>query len=511
MYLLPFISGTLAVFAYPPFSIPVLPFIGLVPFFYWLGRPRSGNEIVLGGFAFAAPYFLGNIYWMFNLVSFTSAGWLGAFGSILMHGLTFLLFPIAVGVVRRHTKIALTLIVPFAWTISENARSFGDLAFPWVTLGYSLSEWPLLIQHADVVGVWGISWWLALVNALIATMILERGNTAALKRWGLALAVVVMVPAIYDVARWQHVESDLEKATTLQVAVIQPNVDQATKWDPASIFDTFNKVNRLIAEAESSSPSLVVGPEACLPLVQPGDSARLPDAIAAGSSPLVIGVVTGIGDPTRRPVEGRTVTTWNRHYNSAFLADADRNVLGRHDKQYLVPVTEQVPYKSVFGFLLPVYRKHFGRFMTAENLELMSVPGSDPPTAFGSLICYESLFPRLVSRMRGMGARFFVNITNDAWFGRSTFPFQHAGFCSMRAIENRIAIVRSANTGISGFVDPLGRLEPASGIFHEAALSGEIPLSDGLTIYNRVGDLLLWLSYVVVGATLGLAWKGHRG
>jgi apolipoprotein N-acyltransferase len=207
VYLLPFISGTLTVFAYPPFSIPVLPFVGLVPFFYWLGRPRSGNEIVLGGFAFAAPYFLGNIYWMFNLVSFTSAGWLGAFGSILMHGLTFLLFPIAVGVVRRHTKIPLPLIVPFAWTISENARSFGDLAFPWVTLGYSLSEWPLLIQHADVVGVWGISWWLALVNALIATMILERGNTAALKRWGLALAVVVMVPAIYDIARWQHVEN----------------------------------------------------------------------------------------------------------------------------------------------------------------------------------------------------------------------------------------------------------------------------------------------------------------
>jgi apolipoprotein N-acyltransferase len=500
----------LTVFAYPPFSVPVLPFVGLVPFFYWLGRPRSAKEIVLGGLAFAVPYFLGNIYWMFNLVSFTSAGWLGAFGSLLMHGLTFFLFPITVGVVRRHTTVALPLIVPFAWTISENARSFGDLAFPWVTLGYSLSEWPFLIQHADVVGVWGISWWLALVNALIAMMILERANAVALKRWGVVLAVVLVAPAVYDVARWRQVESDLESAPTLPVAVIQPNVDQATKWDPASIQDTFAKVNRLIAEAEGGSPALVVGPEACLPLGQPSDSTRLPGLIAAGSKPLLIGVVTGIGSGNRQSVEGRTFTTWDLHYNSAFLADADRAVIDRHDKQYLVPVTEQVPYKTFFGFMLPFYRKHFGRFLSGETLELMSMPGSEPPEAFGSLICYESLFPRLVSRMRGMGARFFVNITNDAWFGRSTFPYQHAGFCSMRAIENRAAIVRAANTGISGFVDPLGRLEPGSGIFHEAVLTGEVSLSDGPTVYNRVGDLLLWISYAVVGVTLGLAWRGYR-
>jgi len=216
--LLPFISGTLTVFAYPPFSIPVLPFVGLVPFFYWLGRPRSAKELLLGGLAFAAPYFLGNIYWMFNLVSFTSAGWLGAIGSLLMHGLTFLFFPVAVAVARRTTGVALPLIVPFAWTISENARSFGDLAFPWVTLGYSLTEWPLLIQHADVVGVWGISWWLALVNALIATLILEKGSRVSMRRWGIVLAVVVVVPAVYDAVRWGQVEERLEGAPTVPVA-----------------------------------------------------------------------------------------------------------------------------------------------------------------------------------------------------------------------------------------------------------------------------------------------------
>jgi apolipoprotein N-acyltransferase len=294
------------------------------------------------------------------------------------------------------------------------------------------------------------------------------------------------------------------------VAVIQPNVDQAAKWDPATVSDTLDKVNRLIAEAERDDPSLVVGPEACLPLVQPGDAERLPESIAVGDAPLLLGVISGIGEGERRAVPGGTVTAWDLHYNSAFLAGPDRSVLGRHDKQYLVPVTEQVPYKRFFGFMLPLYRKHFGRFLPARTLGLMTVPDSDPPVVFGSLICYESLFPRLVSRMRRMGARFFVNITNDAWFGRSTFPFQHAGFCSMRAIENRASIVRSANTGISGFIDPLGRRDPGSGIFHEATLRADVPLSDGLTLYNRVGDLLLWISYAVVGAILLRAWTGYR-
>lgn len=510
MYLLPFISGVLTVFAYPPFSIPVLPFVGLAPFIVWLDRPRAGREILLGGFAFAVPYFVGNIYWMFNLIRFTPAGWGGAIGSIAMHWITFFLFPIAVGVLRHHGRPPLALVVPCVWTISEHARSYGDLAFPWVTLGYSLAEWPGALQHADVVGAYGISWWLAFVNAVVATLFTRRGDRAAVRTWGAALAAALLIPAVYDWVRWRQVEHRIADAPAIEISIIQPNVAQSMKWNPASARSTLERVNRLIAEAEDASPALVVAPEACLPLVQPLDSGRLPAEIVPGRSPLLIGVVTGLGEGDTRTVNGITVTTYERHHNSAFLADRDRTVLSRHDKQFLVPVTEQIPYRGVFGFLLPFYSKHFGRFQPAESLELMELPGGRPAVAFGTLICYESLFPRLVSRMHGMGARFFVNITNDAWFGRTTFPRQHAGFCAMRAIENRAAFVRSANTGISTFVDPLGRQRPRSEIFQEAVITSTIPVLEGLTLYNRLGDVILFLSYPAVALFLALAWRDYR-
>ena len=140
----------------------------------------------------------------------------------------------------------------------------------------------------------------------------------------------------------------------------------------------------------------------------------------------------------------------------------------------------------------------------------MERPGDGLRVGFGTLICYESMFPRLVSRMRRMGAAFFVNITNDAWFGDSTFPWQHAGFCALRAIENRAGFARAANTGVSTFVDPLGRMQPRSGVFHEAVLTGQVPIIPGLTIYNRVGDVLLMLSYPMVGLFLWLALRDYR-
>jgi apolipoprotein N-acyltransferase len=510
VYLLPFISGALSIFAFPPFSIPILPFVGLVPFILWLERPRTGNEVLVGGLAFAVPYFVGNIYWMFNLIRFTPAGWGGALGSIAMHWITFFLFPITISVLRRYGRAPFVLAIPSAWVISEHARSFGDLAFPWVTLGYSLSEWPSMIQHADIVGVYGISWWLVFVNSVVAMMVVRRNNPGAVGKWGAVLAVALLIPGLYNAWRWQQIEGRIATAPSVAISVIQPNVAQGMKWNPATARDTLANVNRLISDAENDSPALVVGPEACLPLVQSADADRLPPGILPGRSPLLIGVVTGIGDGDTREVQGFKVTSYARHYNSAFLADAERAILARHDKQYLVPVTEQVPYSRVFGFLLPFYSKHFGRFRPADSLSLMEVPGSDPAVEFGTLICYESMFPRLVSRMRRMGASFFVNITNDAWFGRTTFPWQHAGFCALRAIENRAGFARSANTGVSTFVDPLGRQQPRSGIFHDAVLTGRVSVIPELTIYNRVGDVVLFLSYPVVGLFLWLALGDYR-
>jgi apolipoprotein N-acyltransferase len=303
----------------------------------------------------------------------------------------------------------------------------------------------------------------------------------------------------------------IARADTLPVAVIQPNVTQAFKWDPASAAATYRKVNVLIAEAEREDPALVVGPEACLPFAVSEGSTRLPAEIAAGTRPLLLGVVTGIGEGRRGKLDGHPVTVYRRHYNSALLVDADRTVLDRHDKQYLVPFTEQVPYKRVLGFVLPMMRKQFGKFVPAADLHLLTVPGQPRPVRFGALVCYESLFPALVARLRGMGADFMVNVTNDAWFGRSTFPYQHAGMSTLRAIENRVSIVRAANTGVSAFYDPLGRPGLRTGIFRNGALVGLVTLSSaGPTVLARIGHLLLVPVYGGVLLFLWLRFRAHR-
>lgn len=509
-YALPFASGVLTVFAFPPFSIAPLAFVGLVPLLLWLGRPLDRREVHLGGWAFAVPYIGGNLYWFYELGRVTLVGILGATAVIILFWATFFIFPIVVNVLNHMRRLPLPLVAPFVWVVSECARGYGDMAFPAVTLGYALSGWPKLIQHADLVGVYGLSLWIVLINALVAGLILDRANRRLVAIYAAILATAVLAPAAYNTMRWRTIETAMRSAPTIDVAVIQPNVEQRMKWDLAAATEIFARVNRIIRDAEVSSPDLVVGPEACFPLVQPAAATRLPDDIAAGRSPLLIGAVTGLGQGTSHQLRTRTITVYTQHFNSAVLAAPDRTLLGRHDKQYLVPVTERIPYQAAFGVFLPFLRMQFGRFVPADHLEMLELPVAGRKVPFGALICYESVFPALARRMSAMGAEFLVNISNDAWFGQTSFPFQHVGFCALRAVENRCSVVRSANTGISGVYDPLGRGSHLTPIFREAQFTAAIPLMRITTWYDRLGDLAVYLSFGATALFLGLALREHR-
>lgn len=509
-YLLPFASGLLTVFAFPPFSVAPLAFVGLVPLLVWLDRPLSGRQIHRGGWAFAIPYIGGNLYWFYELGRVSLIGLAGATGIIVLFWATFFIFPIVVNVMNHRYRLPLPLVAPFVWVVSECARGYGDFAFPAVTLGYALSGWPSLIQHADVIGVYGISLWVVLVNALIAGILSAWSDAKRVRAYAACLLVAIGLPAAYNTVRWRQVERELAGAATLKVAVIQPDVAQRMKWNVSAATEIFARINGMIAEAETDAPDVVIGPEASFPLVQSESATRLPEDIAAGSRPLLIGSVTGIGEGVSHLVGPRTVTTYRRHYNSAVLAAPDRSILGRHDKQYLVPVTERIPYQSVFEFALPFMRLQFGRFIPAGKLALMELTVGTRRVPFGTLICYESVFPELARRMRRMGALVLVNISNDAWFGDTSFPFQHVGFCAYRAIENRVAVVRSANTGISGVYDPLGRPTVLTAIFERTRFTASVPLVAIPTWYDRLGDLAMYASWAATAIFLALAWHGHR-
>jgi apolipoprotein N-acyltransferase len=465
----------------------------------------STTALVIGGTVFAVPYFLGSVYWLFNLARFTPAGSIGALGTLAMHWTTFMIFLVGLNVVQHTLRVPLPLSAPVLWTVSEHARTYGDFYFPWVTIGYAPSGTPLLIQHADLIGVYGISWWLVFINCLVVVLIglgTRRGIRAGV---GALLLVTIAAPLAYGVWRWGKVERSLEAAPTVSIAIIQPNIPQDLKWSRAAMNRNLARLNGMVSEAERAGPSLVIAPEASVPVILSSRATHLPSGIVAGERSLFLGVVRGFGERDQGTGGGGEGRQFQWHYNSAALVAPDRTILGTHDKQYLVPITEQIPYRRVFGFLLPLMRKQFGRFLPADELHLLTLPDIDPPVRFGTMICYESLFPDLGRRMSKMGAGFLVNITNDAWFGRTSMPFQHLGFSVLRAIETRRSVVRSANTGVSAIVDPLGQVRARSGIFEEATLSGDVPLNDEETVFTRWGSVILYLCYVATAVLLALA------
>jgi apolipoprotein N-acyltransferase len=494
-YLLPLVSGIALIAAFPPFSVPLLPFVGLVPLLLFLNRPLSGRAVILGGAAFSVPYFVGSIYWLFNLARFTPAGAGGALITLFLHWATFLIFLAGLNIVQHTIRVPLPLSAPVLWTVSEHARTYGDLFFPWVTLGYSLSDWPALVQHADLIGVYGMSWWLVFINSLLV-LVIDRDSRPQLRALACGVVILIIgVPIAYGAVRWRQVEQSLDGAPTLRVAVIQPNIPQRLKWTRQAWDENLALLSRLVSEAEDTGAELVVAPEASVPIILPSGAKNLPPQIVSGQRPLLLGVVHGIGVPGG---SGDQAGQYRWHHNAAMLVAPNRSILAEHDKQYLVPITEQIPYQRV------------GRFRPGDELHLLELEDHVRPVRFGAMICYESLFPTLAQRMSRLGAQFFVNITNDAWFGRSSMPYQHLGFSVLRAIETRRSVVRSANTGVSAVVDPLGRVRARSKIFEEAILSADVPLADGETVFIQWGSVVLYPCYIATVILLGIAWRVHR-
>jgi apolipoprotein N-acyltransferase len=284
--------------------------------------------------------------------------------------------------------------------------------------------------------------------------------------------------------------------------LIQPNEGFREKWDPRHADSIVAKLVRMSRELEARTPTaLVLWPEAAIP----GYLFEQPDWGAA-----IAGLARESGTPI---VSGGLHAEFHRdgsydYFNAAFYFDS----AGRwqaypvYAKHYLVPIVERVPFVPPRWLRL----KWFGGFGVGRGLPLYR----SPLGRFGVVICYESAFEDLSRRYRREGADFLVNITNDAWYGRTAGPYQHATHLVMRAIETRTGIARAANDGISELIDPLGRPYAESALEQEAAVSGPLRTSDVIPLYVRLGD---WVGALTVVATLGLAgallidkWRSRR-
>ncbi len=387
---------------------------------------------------------------------------------------------------RRGRGLALAA-APFVWVVAEWVRGRLMGGFPWGHLGYSQHDQLAVIQVAELAGVDGVAFVLLVANAALAgCLVLPRWRAAG----GVALAAVVVAATIgFGLSRL----GEPEPPAAATVALMQPAIEQPLKWKEGYTASTLRTYGELTLAAARLKPALIVWPETASPTLLRGDPVlleSLKDLARTWGVALLVGSVD-VADGAGRDIR-----------NTAFLL-TEQGIVGRYDKIQLVPFGEYVPLSGIIGFV-----RGWAQFISELTPGSHAVVFSGPPAPFGVVICYEGIFPALFRRFVKDGARLMVNMTNDAWFGRTSGPLQHLTMYPFRAVEHRTALVRAANTGVSAFIDPRGRIVSSLGLYERGILIHEVPLRRGETLYTRFGDWLAGLSAGVSGMVLiGAGWR----
>jgi len=487
------LSGLLLAASFPSLDLGFLAWFSLIPLLLSVhGRPPK-DGFLLGGLA-GILYFGGTVSWVTHSLHFY-----GRIPLVPASLITLLLcaycalYPALFGMIVAHLGRRrpglLFLAAPAAWAALELARTHVISGFPWVLLGTTQYRYLPLIQIADISGIYGVSFLIVLANAALAGLIKDRERFVPL----LASLAVLGVVAAYGVLRLQETDT----GQPLRVAVIQGNIEQDRKWDPAYQAEVIGTYERLTRQAIAARPDLVIWPETATPFYFGGAERNDPNLtedlrsfVRKTGTPLL----TGSPFYERGPDRGYVLR------NAAYLLDRDGGTAAVYDKIHLVPFGEYVPLKDVLFFIGKMVQAR-GDFQRGREYTVMQLkpPQGGGPVSFSTVICYEIIFPDLVRRFVDRGAAVMTTITNDAWFGRSAAPYQHFAMAVFRAVENRVPVARAANTGVSGFIDSRGRVLAATDIFTEAFLvAGLVPASGSRTFYTRYGDVFAWMCVATI-------------
>jgi apolipoprotein N-acyltransferase len=485
-------AGALAA-AFPTIDWNLFAWIALAPLLA-CAVTRPPRRALADGWLTGTAFFLLLLRWLDHTFQRYSAipwplGWLPIVALAGYCGLYFGVVASAMSWLKGRLGAGWALLgAPVLWVGSEWVRGRLMSGFPWGLIGYSQHGVLPAIQIAEWTGVYGVSFLIVSVNAALAGWF-TLPRRKSLGGAGVAAALLALTFAY----GWNRLESERPKpagSQALRVAVVQPNIEQATKWDPAFWNEALSTYRRLTLEAARSS-EVVVWPETATPIVLPRGG-RFLQEIRALAEEINIPLVMGALD-----LESGAAS---RYTNSAFVLTG-RGIAGKYDKIHLVPFGEYIPLSGLIGFV-----RSWAEFISelAPGTDPVVFRGSVPP--FGVVICYEGVFPELFRRFVAGGAQWMVNITNDGWFGRTDGPWQHLAMLPFRAVENRVAIARAANTGVSAFVEPSGRVRQTLPLFERGVISDGIPLRRGAeTFYTRYGDLFAYACLVAGCAGLAVA------
>lgn len=503
------LSGILLASAFPRFDLGPLAFFALAPLFFALYGEKP-QKAFWTGLLTGCIFYLLSLSWITHTMTvYGGLPWpvsaLVLFALALYLSLYFALFAFFFAKAQDRSGLFQATFAASLWTALEYLRTYLLTGFPWNLLGYSQYRNLPLIQITAYTGVYGVSFLIVFVNASIAYALRPPfWRREALP--SLLISVLLLLSAFgssWAVLPWQS------KGGELKVSLLQGNIDQGVKWDQAHQAATLETYRRLTLEAAKEDPALIVWPETATPFFlrgHPLGGQVFRTAQEAGAF-LLIGSPDWDGD-LPAALE-RKAGERQRYFNSAFLVSPEGLVIDKYDKIHMVPFGEYVPLKQILFF---VQRMAYGigDFSGGNRYTAFSLPIG----RFSVMICYEAIFPDQVRRFVLGGADFLVNITNDAWFGLSSAPYQHLAMAAFRAVENRVYLIRSANTGISAIVDPQGRIVEATDLFVRVVLNGTIHLRAGETFYTHYGDLFALACVAFSLATIlslkRLHWNGKR-
>jgi len=520
-FLFTLLSAVLVLAAHPLTNWPWFAWVAFVPLIHALVGVTRLRRAWWLGYLHGCVFYGGLLYWVWHLRVFAGAvaglsyaalvAYLACYHGLFTVGVAWLL--------RQHPPLlerpfARLLFIPSWWALLEWVRNYALSGMSWGLLAYTQASHPLLIQIADIVGAYGVSWLIVAVNVAIGQLFRRQAWSRKLRVVSISMALLL---ATVSYGLWR-LRQPLH-GETLRVAVVQGNVPQEEKWEPGFQEQILARYEALTREAATTEPDLIIWPETAVPGLLPVEGwllERVQQLARSVGRPLLVGT-------PYTPQQLLDPSLWN----SAVLFERNGSITARYDKLHLVPFGEFIPFEAQLPWLRQlIVTGDFDPGTTATVFRLPVVqrpatsarlaPGraNDQPReiAFSVLICFEDVFPEMSRRVVREGARLLINITNDAWFGRSSAPYQHLQAAIFRAVEQRVPVVRSANTGVSGFIDAHGRVtqllaDPAgTHLFIAGALTHEVtvPTSGPTSLYQRWGDWWVSLCVLLVVGAIGL-------
>jgi apolipoprotein N-acyltransferase len=492
------LSGILLILSFPNFDLEFLAWFALVPLFYSI----EGKGLYVSfkfGFLTGFVSFLGVFYWI--IVAVNTYGKVPFILSALILLLLIIYLSLFIGaftfltrLIQVRSGMQTILFTPVLWAALEYLRSFLLTGFPWGYLGHTQYLNLPFIQMADITGVYGLSFVTLLVNATLY-WVLHQWPKKTFPSKEVSLTIfILLIFLIYGYVKVRHVDRETMQNPPLKVGLVQGNIDQSIKWDESFQLETLKIYRRLSMKVAEAKPDLIVWPETATPFFFQEAKEYQPIVLEI---PEKTNAFLLFGTPFYKIENGKV-----DYYNSALLVSPSKELIGKYDKTHLVPFGEYIPLRTLLFFIESSIGEGIGNFRAGKGIANLPLPQGK----FGVLICFEIIFPDLCRRFIKEGADFLVTITNDAWFGRTSAPYQHLAIATFRAIENRVFIARAANTGISAFIDPKGEIVKQGGIFTQEAMTGTIRLMKSKTFYTLYGDVFAWfcsgLSMILLGYAL---------